>query len=663
MRDVSGGRSRESFEVENSSGTRTHLLTIVAGALLGLVIQLLLRRYGGINHDASLYLGQVLLQRSPEIFGSDLFFLHGSQGRYTLFPLLIAPMFDWMSPPLVFMWGALLGILLFAATSWYCLSGLLPKTERYWAWLGTLALPSMYGMIIMFSYDEPFLTPRLPAEALVIASIGLLCRKNWKLAAASLVLAGLFHPLQAVAGAIIVWAWAVQQDRRWLHAAWLVLPVSGLAFAGIKPFDDLFRVADPAWFAELREFNGQLFLLEWGIADFKVVAFDALLLGLAWRTLSGRFAAWSAAALCGLLLGLTASLVLVDGLHLALPAALQLWRVHWLAHWFAMAAVALLLLRDLRSGDVSRALCLALAGLLAWGIAEWAWLLFAVLYAIWPRISDRLQPRSRALLGALFAIGALALLANYVASEWLPFRVAHYRLELYAFDRRVLAYPLLALGLPLLGVFAWNKSGSFGRWILVAAVLCPLVVLGAARWDARPPLALAFEHNAMRTDLFGVALPTDAQVYWDADTMVGTWLILHRANYFNARQLSGLVFNRGTSQDARGRLGRILPLVRESLYCQDRSLPLAVRETCRISDESLQLACAPGPIRRADFLVLPYLQSQPALGSWTIVDPATGEAALTYWLYRCTDMVEATVSKTVARSGAAATPPAAPRNE
>ena len=37
---------------------------------------------------------------------------------------------------------------------------LLPEGERYWAWLGVLVLPSFYGRAIIFSYAEPFLTPR-----------------------------------------------------------------------------------------------------------------------------------------------------------------------------------------------------------------------------------------------------------------------------------------------------------------------------------------------------------------------------------------------------------------------------------------------------------------------------------------------------------------------
>ena len=36
------------------------------------------------------------------------------------------------------------------------------------------------------------------------------------------------------------------------------------------------------------------------------------------------------------------STAVVDWLHLELPTGLQLWRVHWLAHWMSMAALATL---------------------------------------------------------------------------------------------------------------------------------------------------------------------------------------------------------------------------------------------------------------------------------------------------------------------------------
>jgi len=617
-------------------------LTRFAGALLGVAFLLLTHRYAGINQDSILYLGQAMLQRWPEIFGDDLFFSHGSQGDYTLFPRLVAWTFGWASTPMVFLWGGLAGLLLFAAAGWYCLRALLPEQQRYWAWLGVLCLPTMYGMAGMFGYHEPFFTPRPVAEALCLLCIGLLARNRLIPAIACLALAALFHPLQAIAATLIAWPWLAMRDRRWLHAAWLAVPLTLLAIAGVSPFDGLFRTIDPTWLKSLRELTGQLFLSEWARESFTTLLFDALLLTYVWRTLHGPLPEWSGAALLGLTLGISANLILVDWLHLALPAGLQPWRVQWLAHWFAMAGFATLLYRDFHQQAAARALLLAMTGLLVWVIGGWTWLPFAVLYAAWPRLfaqgrHSRLVP----LLAGLFALGLVGLLFNHAASEWMFFKVAHYRLDLYPLDRRMLAFPLLALGLPLLGTLAWRRAAPRLRGWLVACILCPLVALAAFRWDARPPLILAVEQNAFRSDVFGLSLPRDAQVYWDTDTLLGSWLVLHRASYFNRAQMAGIVFNRDTAVDVRQRIDRMLPLIRESLGCEDRSRSWQARQDCRISDASLRRACAPGQQRGPDYLILPYAQRQPVLGTWTIADPATGQPAATYRLHSCKDVMQA----------------------
>ena len=67
-------------------GWLKHACSPLPGALLGLALLLLLHRYAGIRHDSILYLGQVQMERHPEALGQDLFFLYGSQSRYSLFP-------------------------------------------------------------------------------------------------------------------------------------------------------------------------------------------------------------------------------------------------------------------------------------------------------------------------------------------------------------------------------------------------------------------------------------------------------------------------------------------------------------------------------------------------------------------------------------------------
>lgn len=401
---------------------RTFSLDTIAGCLLAGLVLLYLRRYMGINHDAALYLGQALLERWPDIFQSDLFFAHGSQGSYTALPWLVSRAFDLATPGTVFLVGTVIGFLCFTAASWFFLHAVLPPRQRYWALLGVLCLPPAYGVVRIFSYGEPFLTSRPLAEAFCLFGLGLLVRKRTLLGVACAAIGLLLHPLQAIAACLVAWPWLVLQNRRWLHALWFIIPIALMGLTTIAPFRDLFHLIDQAWLADVRSFTGQLFLTTWNVADLNVLAFDVLLLIYAWRTLSPQFGTWCLSALVGLALGLIANLILVDWLHLTLPAALQLWRVHWLAHLIAMASVAAILYRDIKNHEPARALCLGLTLVLAQD-ANWLWVLFAILYIAWLRILGLAPTAIKRILGAIFLFGMLTLYVVYAANEWLPFPI------------------------------------------------------------------------------------------------------------------------------------------------------------------------------------------------------------------------------------------------
>lgn len=612
---------------------------VLAAGLLGLALVLLLRRYAGINHDAVLYLGQALLLRWPEIFGSDLAFVHGTgQERYTAFPFLISRALDLAPPGTVFAVGALAAVLAFAAACWFCLRAVVPERDRYWAWLGVLVLPAGYGMTNTFSYGEQFLTARPFAEAACLAAIAFIARRRMWLSFGCLALAFLLHPLQAIAATLVLWIWLVLDDRRWLHAAWIAVPVAIVGALGVAPFGGLWQSIDPEWLANLRGATAQLFVMDWSPADFNVLLFDICMLAYAWRTLDGRFAAWCGAALGALLLGVSASLMLVDWLHLVLPAQLQLWRVHWLAHWFATAAIMLLLMRDIQARDAPRALLLVLALLTVRSMASWAWPPLAALYAAWPMVlQDR--TRLRSILGVLLGAGIVVLFVAYVIAEWAVFSAAHHRLDLYAFDRKILLFPVIGLGLPLLAMRAWRQLSPVGRRAALVLVLCPLVVLAALRWDARSPINLEMERSAYRSDVFGVGIPQDAQVYWTQHMLTGPWVVLKRASYFSPHQITGQVFNRGLSIDSARRIEKMRPVIEESMGCELRTLRLDERERCHVSDQAMRHACAATPVPGPDFLVLVHRQPQPWIGTWSIRDPVTGAVAATYYLYRCSDVM------------------------
>ena len=614
----------------------TFRLTKVAGIALGVTVLLLLHRYLGIYHDSILYLGQGLVSRWPDVYGADLFFQHGSQTDYSLLPFLLGQAFGIWSPPTVFLWGTLLSLLLFAAASWYCLRSLLPETARYWAWLAVLCLPGMYGVVHIFSYNEKFLTARPLAETLCLFAVGLITRRRLAAGAAALAFAALFHPLQAIGAAAVIWSWLVVQDRRWLHAAWLVLPVMALGVAGVAPFDGLFRRADPEWMEAIQR-SLHLFVTQWDPNSLKALGLDFFLLLVGWRSLSGEMAGWCKAAAVGLMLGVGASLLLVDGLGLVLPISLQTWRVQWLAHWIAIAALAALLFRDLRARDTGRALLLALTAHLAWGETALGWLVMAALYLTWPHLVAAPRARLRAPLAFVFGLMLAFLLTSHISNEFHWFAEAGYRLDAYAFDLRVLVLPTVALGLPLLGLRLWDRGGNVPRTLLFAVVLVPILVLAAWRWDSRTDTIRQFEAAAFRPDIFGVQLPPGAQVFWEPESLVGAWLVMQRPSYFSGSQLAGQMFNRDTFETGKARRTRMTPLMEEGARCR-RDARVAESGDCRISHDSLIAACGPGATPPPDYLVLGYDTGLQAAGLWQLAS-ATGGQALRYKLHSCADVM------------------------
>lgn len=610
-------------------------LSTLFSALGALALLLLIHRYPGINHDASIYFGQALQKINPGIFNQDFFFAYGSQSSFTAMPWLIQALHNVLPLPTIFFAGAFLGLLLFAGASWLMLRRMLSRELALWAWIAAITIPSTYGVIRVFSYGEPFFTARPLAEAISLLALAFLIENKYLKSSACIVVAGLLHPLQAIGAILIAWPWLIFQSRRWLHLSWLALPVLLLGLIGIKPFDGIFQTIDQVWRKDLEDFTLQLFITRWYSIDVANLARDAILLLYAGWRLQGAFFRWCQACFVGLLLGVGMSLLLVDLLHLVLPTALQLWRVQWLAHWSANAAAGILLFQAVKENQPTRASILAISIILAGLGFLWTWLIPFAVYTAWPHLAPRMTSIFRHFLFAVAWLMMLCLLGYFFAEEWLPFRLAHYRFDLYAIDRRVLAFPLLSFGLALLGRWLWRRCQAIWQRRVLLFLAASLLALGLTHWDARSPVAHAIEAQSPNPALFGFTLPSQAQIYWQLPMYPAVWVALNRADYFSPWQLAGSVFNRGTPIEGRLRMERMRPIIEEDLYCQDRAVPFEERQRCRISNSALRQACAPGINNPPDFLVLPYRQAQHPLGQWSAIDPESGEVAVTFWIYAC----------------------------
>jgi len=626
---------------------RSRFITYIA-ALTGLTVVLLLRRTFGIVHDSVLYLGQGLLCRYPEIFSKDMFFLHGGQDRYTIFPWLLGQMLHWVDPLPIFMLGTLIGLLLFTAASWYCLKALLPSGQRYVAWIGVLSLPTMYGYTQVFSYSEAFFTMRTYAEALCLLAIIFVVRNCWISAITCIAISGALHPLQMLVVLPTIWLWLVMKDRRWLHALWLLIPLAALAFAKVHPFSGLFEQADPFWLMTIR-LSPHLFITLWSTRDYIFLVFDILVLVLISNTMSSYFNVFCRISLINLVLGIIGSFILADWLNLVLPIGLQLWRTHWLAHWFAMASFALLLLKHWREEQWHQAILLMLMGILAWSEENWIWMGVAAIYLIYPWLIAGTRIRLKSLLGGLFGLVLGFLILKHIVFQWKFFStIGNYDLHIHAVDYDILSFPPIALGLPLLGLYLWSKTNKYKPWLLILMLL-PAFLWGVSQWDMRSDTKVSLDYLINHNDIFGVHLPEDAQIYWDLDSPIDSWYILRRAHYYSFLQAAGQVFGRGTAVEGYDRWLRLRDMNEELIGCKDDKLSITQQRSCHISETALYKMCSPSlppdkyppPFPAPpDYLVLPLNQPQGALGQWPIYDTYNSKLIVIYYLYSCTNLMD-----------------------
>src|SRR5258708_414931 len=156
--------------------------------------------YRGVFHDAGLYTLQALARLTPTSLGQDVFLRFGSQDRYTIFSPIYAAASQVLgteaaAATLTFT----LQIALFVC-GWLLARAVMPARLALYGLAVLVAIPGDYGSDRIFTCVEQFLTPRMAAEALVLASLAAALSARTRLATALIALATLMHPIMASAG-------------------------------------------------------------------------------------------------------------------------------------------------------------------------------------------------------------------------------------------------------------------------------------------------------------------------------------------------------------------------------------------------------------------------------------------------------------------------------
>jgi hypothetical protein len=615
--------------MHGSSGLRFDRLSPAgyAGLALGLAaLWLLGRRYPGITHDAIVYAVLGLRRLDPGVLGKDLFFAHGSQDAYTVFPYLYAPLIDALGAGGAAMAVTIAGQIAFAAAAAVLVFQFVPGPARWWSLALLAASSGFYGGVGVFRLAEPFATARTLAEPLVLAALACMLASRHGIALMALAAALALHPLVAAPGIAVVFIWHALARPRLL---WSIPVLAGIALAAMALHPRLLLRFDPTWLAVVLERTPHLFISQWQLPDWS-------------RFLWGLCVAWLAAAFVALpvrrlviaavgagMAGVAASWMAVDLLGSAVAASLQLWRTHWLMQFLAIVLVPVAAAGLWQSGGASRAAAACLAASCCFGRAGLPGAALLVMLAVILVISKRHRPDwmgpaalRLVLLGAA-GTALIGLLSEVMSRLPIAFGAAR------AADWTAYVHAAASVG-GLLPLAALLWLVAYSRFALVGAGMAAAVfALSIVAWDARTPWPRFIERASEAANPFRDRLPPDAQVFWSG-SYGKAWLALRRPTWYSVDQGAGIVFNRETAlrYAERGRASAALQSAID--HCA-----LSERPDCRIDQRVARGLCnrPDGP----DYLVLnARIDGRNAI-EWRMPPEVTpGNPSL--FLYACRDL-------------------------
>jgi hypothetical protein len=539
--------------------------------LIGLsfiVLLILGRPYQGIRHDALLYTAQALHDLHPDRFRNDLFFAFGSQDQWTLYGKLYGKLIALIGIRQSNQLGLVVVHLLWWSGLWRLTRRLLPAPWHWIAMLFVVAMPADYGDRFGFSYAEPWLTARVPAEALCLWALAFATERRlvpaFLLSLASMTL----HPLNGAVGFIAVLMVAAHRFPWWRVFAGLILVFAALQYG--TPLRFAVHPLDPTWRAVLDVQVNYLFASLWTLFTWSkacwVIAIPLILHANAPNTTATsapHSGLWGRLALIGLAGVICATLADIGG-HDALWIQLQTWRVLWLLtvmQWPALAALAI------RESARRPALLWWLA--LCWLTLEigggMVALAIAVLLNARPLV--RRVPAATSLFSGLEGLserykGLLVALTVVATATWTFTQLGYGKAYLNSRHASGVA-DLPPLEMVLHSRFMALIVGGMclvllrGHRKAIAAhclVLFGLFTYGVVNFDQRSETLRLMEaqlDDPSRVP-FIATVPAGKLVYWDGprDDISYPWFLMQTASYFSTSQTSGIVFHRETTFDA-----------------------------------------------------------------------------------------------------------------
>lgn len=572
-------------------GNTDALLRSVAIGVLCAVTWALSHCYGGIAHDAEQYTLQALSHLSPDSLGRDVFLSHGSQDNYSIFGSVYAAAIRLLGVESAAAVLTLVAQLAVIGAAWLLARQLMPVSLALLAISIVIAVPGFYGADRVFAYLEPFLSPRMLAEALVLGSLAASSCARLRLTLGLLAAAALIHPIMAAAGmAALLWKHLGIPHPR-LAALLIGATIVALAlFSYALPVGRWGRF-DAEWLGLIQDRSPYLLLSHWALDDWVRAAVPLITLTVGIGALpEGRARSLSRIVLLTALSGLALTLVACDLLHLVLFTQLQPWR--WL--WLATVVAALLLPASVhaawQTGFAGRTTALLLVSSWLFGSDTLA-LEIGLAAVVALLVMHRLR-QSQARLLFFGSVGLLVIALVWRIATNLAFTDAHY------YDPSIAPWLRDVMSCTRDGTFPvaaatlvwWLTESTRRRPATIAvAVLASLTCLCIApeTWSRWTRHAFSAELTGQFT-AWRALIPAGAEVFWPGNP-VANWLLLQRPSYLSSVQTVGFVFSRPAALEMAGRAHSLAAagIPPQTFLGWDAEAP-----AIGLAPRQLQLACA-----------------------------------------------------------------------
>jgi hypothetical protein len=503
--------------------------------------------YLGLFHDANLYTLQALARLHPDTLAHDVFLGFGSQDRFTIFSPLYAAAIRWLGVDHAAALLTLVSQFAFFAGSWCLARTLMSADLALCSLVLVIAMPGDYGPGRIFACVEQFLTPRMSAEAFVLAALAAAFSGRQRWGFVLLAAAFALHPVLAAAGAF---AWLAAQallPHPRVGVSMILSAGGGLLLAfWLLPTGEWGRI-NADWLAIVAQRSPYLFLSSWGLDDWSRALVSLAILIVGACTLESRARLLCRASALTMVAGLILAAFASDGLHLTVLTQMQPWRWQWLGTLLASLILPAIVAASWKRGDAARTT--TLLSLAAWIFGAGEYALICALTAMLSLSFGRLNARE----ARLVFIGSGAILALAVAwriASNLEFTDVHYMDDaLPIWLRRGTSFvhdgfvPAALLCLGAWTVHARRTPIAASIW----SVLGIVAIAGIApfAWSGWTMQEFPRAQLARFAPWRDVIAPRE-EVFW-SESPLSAWVLLNRTNYISGLQTSGMIFSRASA--------------------------------------------------------------------------------------------------------------------